>query len=394
MSTDTFTQTTRRSWFSRLAGSVGGIFFGILLVLVSLGVLFWNEGRAIKTERALSEGARIVLDVDASTPDVANDGRLVHVSGTLAPQGEPQDAAFGVAAPGAIRLERLVEMYQWREERRTETRTRIGGGQETTTIYEYRKEWSSRPISSSSFKIAAGHQNPELPVASQTFVVPRAMLGGFTLTGDQLGGLGAATDFLPDASVRRAIERYLSRPTKQAAGRFHTGAPDAPQIGDLRLSWSAAHVGEASVIAGQDGNGFGSYRTSNGRELFILRPAAVRPADMFQQEQDSNRVLTWILRFGGLVALFVGYALILRIFGVIGDLIPFVGRLVRAGTGLFALAMTALTGALAIAVGWIFFRPLIAAAVIAAGVLVALYVSSKRPASASATRQMSPADAI
>ncbi len=49
---DTFNEVSRQSWFSRLGDAVKGIVFGVVLVGLSLAVLFWNEGRAVKRHGA------------------------------------------------------------------------------------------------------------------------------------------------------------------------------------------------------------------------------------------------------------------------------------------------------------------------------------------------------
>ena len=103
---DSFTEVTHRSWGSRLRGSMSGFLAGLALVLGAIVLLFWNEGSAVRTDRALNEGAGLVATIDpaALTPDLA--GRLVHFSGPLAVIGPPADATFGglpVPATGAAR---------------------------------------------------------------------------------------------------------------------------------------------------------------------------------------------------------------------------------------------------------------------------------------------------
>src|SRR5690242_11372948 len=89
--------------------------FGLLLVVAAVVLLFWAEGRAVATARALEEGAGIVLSADSSKLDPANEGKLVHISGDAVAQGVPADTRFGITAEGAVRLVREVEMLQWKE---------------------------------------------------------------------------------------------------------------------------------------------------------------------------------------------------------------------------------------------------------------------------------------
>ena len=133
---DSFTETTTKSWGSRLGESIKGVLFGLVLIVGSGIFLFWNEGRAVQTQRSLTEGASLVVPVDPARVDPANDGKLVHLSGDLKPGAPLADPDFTVSAT-ALRLVRTVEMYQWKEESKTETRKNVGGSEETVTTYEY-----------------------------------------------------------------------------------------------------------------------------------------------------------------------------------------------------------------------------------------------------------------
>ena len=46
-------EVTNVSWFGRLKRSVGGLLFGLLLVLLMIVLLFGNAGRAVQTARSL-----------------------------------------------------------------------------------------------------------------------------------------------------------------------------------------------------------------------------------------------------------------------------------------------------------------------------------------------------
>jgi hypothetical protein len=50
--------------------------------------------------------------------------------------------------------------------------------------------------------------------------------------------------------------------------------------------------------------------------------------------------------------------------------IPLLGSIVRFGTGLFGLFLTALVGLPTIALAWFWYRPLVTLAILAAGALV------------------------
>src|SRR5712692_3656452 len=80
---DSFTETTTVSWFGRIMESIKGVLFGLVLVVGSAFLLFWNEGRAVQTDRSLAEGAGLVVDAASTSVDPTNEGKLVHVTGDL-----------------------------------------------------------------------------------------------------------------------------------------------------------------------------------------------------------------------------------------------------------------------------------------------------------------------
>src|SRR5262245_50116577 len=108
---NTFTETTHTSWFTRIKNSFGGAVIGLVLMVGMVVLLFWNEGRAVQTAKSLAEGAGAVVSVGVDGVDQANEGKLVHVTGPVTTDSTPSDDDFGVSAAG-VRLVRKVEMYQ------------------------------------------------------------------------------------------------------------------------------------------------------------------------------------------------------------------------------------------------------------------------------------------
>ena len=149
------------SWLDRLKQSVGGVVFGLVLILAMVVILFWNEGRAVQTARSLAEGAGLVASVSSSTIDPANEGKLIHVTGAVTTTGPVSDLKFGVSAPG-LSLVRKVEMYQWVERSTTEKKVELGGSETQVTKYTYERQWSDTYHKSSEFNEPAEHVNPPL----------------------------------------------------------------------------------------------------------------------------------------------------------------------------------------------------------------------------------------
>lgn len=378
---DSVTETTYTSFWQRALGALFGILIGLILIPLSGWLLFWNEGRAVQTARSLAEGGGAVVSAPADRVDPALEGRLVHVSALLAASGTLRDPEFSVAVHDAIRLVRRVEMYQWRERQHSETRTRVGGGQETVTTYSYSREWSASAIDSSRFRQLEGHRNPPMQLSSREFVATNARLGPYVVTQEHLQGFGTPQRLTPDPSV------LTQRPRQQVVdSQVYVGDPAAPQVGDLRISFSMVGSGPASLIAQQAGEGFVPYQTHAGDRLFLLRPGALPPEAMIQAAEQFNRIMTWILRAAGLVVMFLGFLLVLGPLAVFASVIPPLGTLVGFAASLAALLLTALFGPLAIAVAWFAYRPLVGGLVLVVG-LVATFAAARllrRRASATA----------
>ncbi|OYP36738.1 TMEM43 family protein [Rhodopirellula sp. MGV] len=152
------THVTEESWFGRIGGAIKGILFGGLLAILSVPLLFWNEGRAVRTAKGLKEGASVVVDIQPESVDPANDGKFVHLSGDTSTSESLQDHDFAVSYDG-IRLTRNVETYQWHENSDTRTEKKLGGGKRRTTEYTYEKGWHKGLIDSTEFD-EPDHKNP------------------------------------------------------------------------------------------------------------------------------------------------------------------------------------------------------------------------------------------
>lgn len=368
---DTYTVTTHQSWFSRIGNSFAGALIGVAVVGVALVFLFWNEGRAVTTARSLEEGSHAVVSVASNRADPANEGKLVHVNGPLSTGERPADPAFGISAEG-VRLVRRVEMYQWRESSRSESQKKLGGGEDTVTTYTYDRSWEDSPVNSSEFKQPNGHANPSMNIQDETFGVDAAKLGAFDLhkpaldaiswtekqpvTGDQLAAIKAAHGGTTRVSV--------------ADGGIYLGwNPSAPAVGDYRIRYERVPLGEASMIARQDGSTLNAYQTRAGDRLLLAARGAVPADQMFADAVTGNTILTWVLRAVGFLVLGIGFALILAPVGVLADVIPLLGSIVRMGTGSIALLLTFVTGSAVIALAWLWYRPLVALGILAVGLL-------------------------
>lgn len=386
---DSYTEVTTKSWTTRIGESIKGVLVGLVLVAGSSVFLFWNEGRAVQTQRSLTEGASLVVPVEAVRVDPANDGKLIHLSGDLKPGAPLTDPDFTVSAT-ALRLVRTVEMYQWKEESKTETRRNAGGSEETITRYEYVRTWSETRNDSSRFKQPEGHANPQMRYRGTSYSSRDATLGAFRPGTNVIDRLPASETVALDPSLASRLAGRVQGPVQVADGRIYLGEdPSQPRIGDLRISYQLAPAGPASIIGRQAGNGFAEYQTKAGDALLMVRPGTHSAADMFAAAQRENRILTWMLRLAGVFAMFLGFTLILRPLVVVADVVPFIGSILSAGSGIVSLVLTAIVAPLVIAVAWFWYRPLVSAVVLAIGLALAYgfkRIASQRVAARKATQ--------
>lgn len=213
---------------------------GVLLILVALGLSMAHERAAVAWDQGLERhgGKVTVLDAGASPHDVA-DGVMVKLSGVPQVVRKPDDPQFRVSADSS-ELVRGVDMFQWREVRH--------GGQ---TIYE--QDWVDHAVDSSRFKEPAGHANTQpFPFSGKVFRAGEVRLGNFVLD-------PAIVKSFP--RVPRPIQPDFGRlpDNLQASFRISDGAlyssarPRHPQLGDLRIHWSAVPLDEVTVLARASG---------------------------------------------------------------------------------------------------------------------------------------------
>lgn len=414
------THVSEESWFSRIGNAFKGILVGILLTVVSVPVLFWNEGRAVKTAKGLQEGAKVVVDIQPDKVDSANEKKFIHTTGDVQTSDVLRDDEFTVEFNG-VRLVRHVEMYQWNENEDTTSEKKIGGGTRKTTTYTYEKGWFPRLIDSSDFDEAQSHQNPtEVLFPETTQQAKNVTLGNFRLPDSLIGMIHSqetveldASNFPNGYANRSTIRKdgpngapriYISATTPQpspsqqqplvetietappanpdqpelsdlestvtsdepsqdpepeSAAESNASPAADPQIGDVRVWFTATPVQTVSVLTQQIGDSFQPYSTEYGTTINVLRAGVYSADEMIKQEEAANRTLTWILRGVGSMVMFFGLTLLLRPLVVLADVLPIAGSLVGFGTAIVAGLLTIAGSLTVIGIAWLFYRPLL-----------------------------------
>ena len=253
-----FTETTTMGYGTRVGNSFKAIGSGILLFVIGTALLWWNEGRAVKTEKMLDEaGSKYVEMENPNKKDASLDGELICGTAMATTEDSLSDAQFGIGAK-AIALRRSVEYYQWVEHSEEKTEDKLGGKQVTTTTYTYSKQWVSSPIQSSEFHDPA-YQNKNMvltTVDDAEQYAENVSFGAYQLneslihsiSSREAMNLAIAEDLLKqfDKSTQAAYERFYgvqkSISTKQQPTQQPAQSPVIPDSIRALLSDSAKAV--------------------------------------------------------------------------------------------------------------------------------------------------------
>ncbi|MBR5212794.1 MAG: TMEM43 family protein [Akkermansia sp.] len=156
--------------------------------------------------------------------------------------------------------------------------------------------------------------------------------------------------------------------------------PGAPQVGDVRISWS--YVPETmpiSIVACQNAGTFSPYVAENGYTVDLMQMGIKSKELMFQNAKDNNSMWTWVWRIVGWLMMYIGLKMILAPISVMADVLPILGNIVEFGIGIIAFFVSAVVALVIIAIAWIFYRPILGILILAAAIgLVVLLIKKKK----------------
>ncbi|XP_038668052.1 transmembrane protein 43-like isoform X2 [Scyliorhinus canicula] len=338
---------------------------GLMAFLLSFYLLFTNEGRCVTTQNTLDEGLSLVTSLnDVFTPLPQNDGKLVHLSGSLMTLQPLFDPNYGISLH-VVKLQRRVEMYQWVEYDDSRDYEE-NGEKKTETRYSYNTEWKPEVVKSKSFDREIGHKNPSsMAVESFISVAADVNVGNFHLSKGLIDKINTFK------KIRLAkFESPHADIVIQDDYFYHSVNHRNPEVGDLRVSFHFAGLsGEWSflgrpdvvtIVARQKENQLIPYQTQSGNILQLLYEESLSAVEVFEKEHAANSMLTWALRFAGWLLMFVSIKLMTKIFHTLVDWIPGIRDLVSLGLTVFGLCVATSLTLLTVAMGWIFYRPLVA----------------------------------
>ncbi len=428
-----YQETTTTGYGTRLKNSLGGIGTGFLLFVAGTALLWWNEGRAVKTDKMLNEAEGVTVEMeDVSKIDPEFEGKLVHATAFANTTDSLSDPNFNVGAT-AIGIQRKVEYFQWVEHASSQSKDKFGGKEETVTTYTYSKEWTSRPQSSETFHDPA-YQNKNYSLfQSENFdkSAENVRFGAYKLNSYQIGAISNTQPL--DLNIdqkqletwnkecerifvrntgQRAIGDIVSERVKQAVSNatktttttndslkkdsvqqdtivaapnkkdldyvhmngnvlYFGESPSSPQVGDVRITFTKTMPANVSIIAKVAGETFTQFKAKNGKTFQALSMGNKTAAEMYESGHASNNMWLWILRILGVLMICGGLKGIFGILITVLKVIPFVANIVGWGVNLVCNVVGIAWSLIIIAIAWIFYRPLLAIALLAiAGFLI------------------------
>lgn len=372
---NTFTTTTTTGYGNRIVNSIKGAVFGFILFIASFGLLYWNEGRV-----DVSDIAKTAIEVGSSdiSADPSLTGKLISTTGIISSREIIGDNLF-LQPNTFIAVERKVEMYAWKEERTTTSKTNTGGSETSETTYTYRKEWLAQPESSSNFQHPEEHENPQKSLDSSTNKVGVATIGAYGF--DPLRVTLPDFEKIPLNAQNTTLTKWvvLANDSYLFIRKSENGTFENPAIGDLRVSYHALRSGFTGTIFGTlHGSRIEPYVNQEGNNLYrIFVGSREEGIATFHSEYTT---MSWILRLVGFAMMWFG---LLALFGPISmllDILPVFGSLSRALIGVITFCVSLVLTIVTILVSMLIHNlvALIIALVVAVAAMIIFFIFIKK----------------
>ncbi|MBO5529865.1 MAG: TMEM43 family protein [Bacilli bacterium] len=349
------------------AKKTGGILGGIALFVVGIFILWNNEGRTVKEQNAINEALKGYTDVSSEKIDSKYEGKIIATTGKidLSNSAEVSDPKFGISEK-AVKLKRIVEMYQWTESCETDDNDK-----ETCS---YSKEWDDSIVDSSEFK-KAGHENPSsMKLEGNEYIASNIKVGAFDLPERLVNSLSYNKDYNNEKlteQYKNTVEGYVINE------KYITNSLDVndPQVGDLRISYKYASDGEVSILGVQSDTTIKAYTAKKGHNVYEIRRGSYTGREILENKASVNRTMKWILRILGTLAIILGIGSLFAPLQNLTNKVPVLGSIVNFSTGLFSGVVGLAISLIVIAIAWFRFRPVLS--IILVVVVVGLIVFLK-----------------
>ena len=347
-------EVTTVSWSQRIKNSLIGILVGLGMIFGGIYLLFWNEKNSLNVQQSLAEVEKNLSIVDSNTINPQYEQKPIYLTGTANTEDNLEDKLLNIEV-NAINLSRHVEMYQWQEEKVTDSEKQV-------THYNYQQVWSSNPINSQAFKEQQNHSNPsQMPISDESQYAKKVNVGEFVLSQELIEKIGNPEPIQINDNNLVSLSKVTSLKPQIINNQIYMGnQPNQPEIGDLRISVSAIYPQKVSIIGMQSHDGIIPYVSSMGESILILSNGEHSAKQMILEEMSNNALMSWIIRIGSLLLLCFGFYLILNPLVVFADVLPIFGSIIAFGSGFISFIAGLSFWSILTAIAWVAIRPLFA----------------------------------
>ncbi len=288
-------------------GIVAGIIVYGLAAAAALGglfILWWGEDQTSRYRALNAEALRAVVEMpDISRRDPALDGKLVHATGKAECQSELKDPLFDVSAKAFV-LKRHVRFYQLVEH--TKKKKDDSGNVEVSHTYE--KSWTQYAVSFSKFTNAYQKNKARPPIAAVkglSLAAGNVTFGAYRLPEFLVASVRSAKALKPALTEekRKILLQKLGIPGsllhETDEGLYFGADPGSPQLGDVRVFFTAVPLSEVSILARVRGDSFERFRSEVGPEnvnIGEITPGAVSARDMLGEVEINVAGGAWLVR--------------------------------------------------------------------------------------------------
>lgn len=367
MTDNSYTEVTTQSYGQNVKNSFGGIVIGLILFVISVIMLWSNEGNLARQNEIADYVNKNAIPIENNLVDKINDNKLISTSGTAVTDESLTDGIITI--PNALVLDRKVEMYQWEENEDTKTETQMGGSTKETTTYSYNKVWSEEPIDSSKFH-KTSYSNPPFTLKSERYNAQEGEFGAYKLTKVQTSALRDLEDY----TTLQHNDKY------SVVGNYYFKGYnfDSPNIGDIRISYSYMQSGAPmSVIGMQRADKTITPMIIKQGKVYIQYDGLLSQSEMVQKFKKGNLLTTNIFRILGFLLMLIGLNLMVKPLATLLSFIPIFANVVSFITSGFVFLVALILSLTVIAIAWCFYRPFLTIILLLIVVLLIMLIKSK-----------------
>ena len=375
-----YQEVTTTGYGTRVGNSFKAIGGGIIMFCLGTALLWWNEGRAVKTEKMLDEAGGAYVEMEnPNKKDASLDGELICGTALATTEDSLSDAQFGVGAK-AIALRRTVEYYQWVEHAQEKKEDKLGGKEVTTTTYTYTKEWTSRPVESSQFKDPAYQAKNKVLTTLDNVeqYAENVSFGAYKLNESLIHSISSVEPLVLGYDSTRVAE--LNKDTtihvrvNQNEIYYGSSASGGPEVGDVRVTFEQIAPAKVTVMAVVDGDSFKPFKAKNGKRFQTLVMGKKSGDEIIDSAKDTNSMILWALRIIGILIVIGGLKGVFGVLETILKVVPFIAGIFGWGVGVVCTVVGVVWSLIIIALAWLFYRPLLGISLLAlAGFLIWIF---------------------